>query len=235
MSNKLNTVQRPIKWMFLASSIALASGLVAMMANSASASILSFQVNQNPTNDTSIFYDVTIKDIVGGVQVGVTQSATSPNSGDLLGLFFNVQPGNASNYGITGLSNFTNIAGDVISNVCFNTTNCGNGNNVNGGPVNSFDIGLTFGSQGTAGGVLVKSNTFSIASSTLTTANFLNQSFAVRAQTSGIDPTTGGGGSTKEFGVAPSQAVPEPLTILGALTAAGFGAAFKRRTTKTED
>jgi hypothetical protein len=40
-----------------------------------------------------------------------------------------------------------------------------------------------------------------------------------------------GGGSDSYV----SQAVPEPLTILGALTAVGFGAAFKRRSTKTED
>ena len=34
---------------------------------------------------------------------------------------------------------------------------------------------------------------------------------------------------------APGTAVPEPLTILGAATAAGFGAAFKRRLAKAKD
>jgi hypothetical protein len=34
---------------------------------------------------------------------------------------------------------------------------------------------------------------------------------------------------------APPAAVPEPLTILGAATAAGFGAAFKRRLAKIKD
>jgi len=33
---------------------------------------------------------------------------------------------------------------------------------------------------------------------------------------------------------APGQAVPEPLTILGAATAAGFGASFKRRLAKVK-
>lgn len=35
-------------------------------------------------------------------------------------------------------------------------------------------------------------------------------------------------------GAVPVGAVPEPLTILGALTAAGFGAGFKRRLNKTK-
>ena len=42
---------------------------------------------------------------------------------------------------------------------------------------------------------------------------------------------------TPEFGGNPLNpvAVPEPLTVLGAITAAGFGAAFKRRSSKSVD
>jgi hypothetical protein len=40
---------------------------------------------------------------------------------------------------------------------------------------------------------------------------------------------------TKTTALAPGTAVPEPLTILGAATAAGFGAFFKRRLAKLKD
>jgi hypothetical protein len=41
--------------------------------------------------------------------------------------------------------------------------------------------------------------------------------------------------ATKTTALAPGTAVPEPLTILGAATAAGFGAFFKRRLAKLKD
>ena len=43
------------------------------------------------------------------------------------------------------------------------------------------------------------------------------------------------GASTSTMTPGGGEAVPEPLTILGALTAAGFGVAFKRRANRTED
>jgi hypothetical protein len=227
---------------------AIATLSAPMMASSASAATVSFQVGTAATGSVDVDYDVKISDIAGGVQIDVNQAATSPNSADILGLFFNLQPGNASNFGITS-SSFTKLAGDAITQVCFNTTSCGSGNNINGGTMpSSFDIGMKLGSTGSSGG-LVKFSSFTIASASLTTANFLNQAFAVRAQTAGSNPTTGGSGSVKELGFAPSTvdtitppppgggtgAVPEPLTMLGAGAAVAFGSYFKKRANKNSN
>lgn len=248
MFDQLKNKTNSINLLSLVGGTAIAAATtLALTAGTASAGTLSFQVAT--AYDTDVRYDVQIKDLAAnaGVQISVNQSATSPNSADLLGLFFNLNPGTASSFGITS-SSFTKISGDAISEVCFGGTSCGGGNNVNGdiaGIISSFDIGLKLGSTGSSGG-LVKTSVFSIASSSLTTANFLSQAFAVRAQSAGSNSTTGGSGSVKELGYAGSAidtplapapvpaAVPEPLTILGAATAAGFGASFKRRLAKAK-
>jgi hypothetical protein len=248
MKNIKNNIPQGL--LSVAGAIALATLSAPMMAGSASAATVSFQVGTAATDSVDVDYDVKISDIAGGVQIDVNQAATSPNSADILGLFFNVQPGNASNFGITSASQFTKLAGDAITQVCFNTTSCGSGNNINGGTMPSpFDIGMKLGSTGSSGG-LVKFSSFTIASASLTTANFLNQAFAVRAQTAGSNPTTGGSGSVKELGFAPSTvdtitppppggggtgAVPEPLTMLGAGAAVAFGSYFKKRANKNSN
>ncbi len=248
MKNIKNNIPQGL--LSVAGAIALATMSAPMMAGSASAATVSFQVGTAATGSVDVDYDVKISDIAGGVQIDVNQAATSPNSADILGLFFNVQPGNASNFGITSASQFTKLAGDAITQVCFNATSCGSGNNINGGTMpSSFDIGMKLGSTGSSGG-LVKFSSFTIASASLTTANFLNQAFAVRAQTAGSNPTTGGSGSVKELGFAPSTvdtitppppgggggtgAVPEPLTMLGAGAAVAFGSYFKKRANKND-
>lgn len=63
---------------------------------------------------------------------------------------------------------------------------------------------------------------------------FANRTFATLGLTQGTYIWNWGSGAnadtfTLNIG---SAAVPEPLTILGAATAAGFGAAFKRRLNK---
>ena len=247
MKNIKNNIPQGL--LSVAGAIALATLSAPMMAGSASAATVSFQVGTAATGSVDVDYDVKISDIAGGVQIDVNQAATSPNSADILGLFFNLQPGNASNFGITSASQFTKLAGDAITQVCFNTTSCGGGNNVNGMGL-SFDIGMNLGSQGSSGG-LVKFSSFTIASASLTTANFLGQAFAVRAQSAGSNPATGGSGSVKELGFAPSTvdtitppppgggggtgAVPEPLTMLGAGAAVAFGSYFKKRANKNSN
>jgi hypothetical protein len=248
MKNIKNNIPQGL--LSVAGAITLATLSAPMMAGSASAATVSFQVGTAATDSVDVDYDVKISDIAGGVQIDVNQAATSPNSADILGLFFNLQPGNASNFGITSASQFTKLAGDAITQVCFNTTSCGSGNNINGGTMpSSFDIGMKLGSTGSSGG-LVKFSSFTIASANLTTANFLNQAFAVRAQTAGSNPATGGSGSVKELGFAPSTvdtitppppggggtgAVPEPLTMLGAGAAVAFGSYFKKRANKNSN
>ena len=252
MFNGLKIKTNSINLFSLLGGATIAAASLALTAGNASAGTLSFQVAT--AYDTDVKYDVQITDLATntgvptGVQISVNQATNSPNSADLLGLFFNLNPGTASSFGITSSNSFTKISGDAISQVCFGVTACGSGNNVNGGIagiISSFDIGLKLGSTGSSGG-LVKSSVFSIASSSLTTANFLNQAFAVRAQSAGSNSITGGSGSVKELGYAGStidappapthvpEDVPEPLTILGAATAAAFGASFKRRLAKAK-
>ena len=252
MTTSMKNIKNNIPQGLLSVAGAIATLSAPMMASSASAATVSFQVGTAATGSVDVDYDVKISDIAGGVQIDVNQAATSPNSADILGLFFNVQPGNASNFGITSASQFTKLAGDAITQVCFNTTSCGSGNNINGGTMpSSFDIGMKLGSTGSSGG-LVKFSSFTIASANLTTANFLNQAFAVRAQTAGSNPATGGSGSVKELGFAPSTvdtitppppggggggtgAVPEPLTMMGAGVAVAFGSYFKKRANKNSN
>ena len=244
MTTSMKNIKNNIPQGLLSVAGAIATLSAPMMAGSASASTLSFLVGNNATGDTDVDYNVKISDIAGGVQIDVNQAATSPNSADILGLFFNLQPGNASNFGITSASQFTKLAGDAITQVCFNTTSCGSGNNINGMKVSgkqlSFDIGMKLGSTGSSGG-LVKLSSFTIASSSLTTANFLGQAFAVRGQTAGPNGT----GSVKELGFAPNTVdpltpppgtgVPEPLTMMGAGVAVAFGSYFKKRANKNSN
>lgn len=248
MKNIKNNIPQGL--LSVAGAIALATLSTSMMVDSASAATVSFQVGTAATGSVDVDYDVKISDIADGVQIDVNQAATSPNSADIFGLFFNVDPGSASNFNITA-SSFTKLAGDAIKSVCFNNvTSCGNGgNNINGMKdgknQRTFDIGMQLGDPGSSNG-LVKLSSFKIASANLTTANFLNQAFAVRAQTAGPK----GDGSVKELGFAPSTvdtitpppggggggtgAVPEPLTMLGAGAAVAFGSYFKKRANKND-
>lgn len=209
----------------LVGSTVLAAGMafIPSIFDSANAATVSFQVTNKISDDTTpIFYDVTLSDITGGgVKVTLAQSTNTPNNGDLFGAFFNIagSPTTSSNV----------VTGTNVTNYAFNTSNLGGGNNVT--PAGPFDIGVTFGRSGSSGGLL-KSTMFNITG--VTVNDFLNQSFAIRAQTSGPG-ANGGNGSTKVIGTVPSgTAVPEPLTMLGAGAAVGFGTIFKKRLAKAQ-
>ena len=108
MFNGLKIKTNSINLLSLVGGATIAAATLALTAGNASAGTLSFQV-ATQYGSTDVEYDVQIKDLTAnaGVQISVNQSATSPNSADLLGLFFNLTPGNASNFGITS-SSFTN-------------------------------------------------------------------------------------------------------------------------------
>ena len=57
----------------------------------------------------------------------------------------------------------------------------------------------------------------------------LNNDFNSTSGGSLSDPTS----NVSALSLTPAAAVPEPLTILGAVTAAGFGAGFKRKLAKS--
>lgn len=120
-----------------------------------------------------------------------------------------------------------------------------------------FDIQFNWGSANSGGGIQrfnnIDTNTFTITSSSgLSVQDFnykTSNTTASGTGTAGTDRYAGvhvaginsnasgavaSGTPTYVPTTAPGQAVPEPLTILGAATAAGFGAAFKRRLAKVK-
>lgn len=97
----------------------------------------------------------------------------------------------------------------------------------------SFNIpaGTYFASTSKSSGAL----NVAVASSPTLSA-FYNQSLSGTWRLTISDNAGGDTGSFQSFtvsGDATTSAVPEPLTILGAMTAAGFGAVFKRRSAKS--
>jgi hypothetical protein len=66
---------------------------------------------------------------------------------------------------------------------------------------------------------------------------FNNQTFATLGLTSGNSYTwtLGSGSNTDSFTINIGQAVPEPLTILGAGLAAAFGAVFKNKSSRKSE
>lgn len=230
MSNKLNTVQRPIKSMFVAGGITLASGLVAMMAGSASAAVFTqgttqtvgysqnfgggivsatvdFTLSNLTNNQAEFIIKVTNNTILGSLtNAGLASIGFSSDPDATAGsatLSSVLQPDDTNVF--SGVGTPDSIPSLGLTEICTWA-----GNNCNGGPQNSL---LAVG----------QTDTFKLTYLGNFSNNITLDNFGVKFQTSA--------GSTEFYG----QAVPEPLTILGALTAAGFGVAFKRRTTKTED
>ena len=84
------------------------------------------------------------------------------------------------------------------------------------------------------------SGTLSLSGSNVTTT-LTNDSGAGRISFTGLNtktfsftmPQSAGAIAIDRFGITAS-AVPEPLTILGAITAAGFGVGFKRKLAKNQ-
>lgn len=218
-------------------STALASaGIVVLMAavNPANAASLSFSASDGTRSSTPVNVDIFAKDVDDGVEVTLKVN-DSNNIGDLLAVYFNF--GGTFNHNTLKASNVT---GQDVTKVAFNT------NNIVGGNIGQrFEMAVQFGTVGAAGGLLT-STTFKIAQAGLTVQEFLNQTFAVRLQAVGSGPN-GGGGSAKQYGVAPTAfdpekpptvvpptgtAVPEPMTILGSLAALGAGYSVKRKQAK---
>jgi hypothetical protein len=107
-----------------------------------------------------------------------------------------------------------------------------------------FDIQFNWGNANSGGGIQRFNNTdtnmFTITSASGVSVqdfNYLtpNNRYA-GIHVAGINSNQSGAlASATPSYVASAAAVPEPLTILGAATAAGFGAAFKRRLAKIKD
>ncbi|MBI1392566.1 MAG: VPLPA-CTERM sorting domain-containing protein [Alphaproteobacteria bacterium] len=199
---------------------AVALSVVASV-SAAEAATLSFKLTDTQGSASSDT-DVVLEDVAGGVKFTYTVNDPA-NTADLASVFFNVS-------GVTPALSLANIANDAgaVTGVFLNTN--GTGPNGLGGNIGqTFDIAIKIGELG-SGGDFFSSFVFTILASGLDVSDFLGQTFAVRGQTVRPPNSTGGGSSSKEFGVAPGtpdNVVPLPaaawflLTGLGGLMAAG--------------
>jgi hypothetical protein len=206
---------------------AMLAGLLMASVGSASAGTVTFNSFDQYGSDF-VNYVVTIDDLTADVfTVNVKIAENSPNSGDILGIAFDL------NYEFTDKN--LNIKGSDITKIGFNTLNNQGGNNFNGSGANLFsggtpDVLLTIGRSG-SGFDFITQTSFTIASlGNALDAAFSGTVFGIRAQTVGLN----GNGSSKDiasFFTFEGAPVPVPAVVwfmgTGLLGLLGFARARK--------
>jgi len=186
----------------MAAALALAAFLLGAGTARLDASVISFGVDQGTNN---AFANVFVDDASTPGKIKFTVNVVPDvihgnNVGDLLGVFFNVNP-----YPLTGLSGANFSGSDLIAvaiSPSGNTIDTAGDtcNNVNGAVASTFDVGLEFQHCGTPAGLLLTTSFTMDATYGPTTLNaFSFVDFAVRLQTVGPAPN-GGGDSAKLYG-----------------------------------
>jgi hypothetical protein len=257
MSNGLKIKPNSTKLLSLVGGAAIAAATLALTADSASAGTLSFSfetvfngTSPGGNNGSAAPYATAVFTDVDANTVSLTLTSSLENAAHYISdMTFNFNPlKSLSDLAITqasGSGTLTNPSVTASGGIVKNANNLSLGGS--GSTGTGFDIQFNWGSANSGGGIQRFNNTdtnmFTITSASgvsvqdfnyLTSNNRYagihvaginnNQSGAVASASAVYTPTT-----------APGQAVPEPLTILGAATAAGFGAAFKRRLAKAKD
>ena len=194
--------------------IGAAASVLAVMAiaGSAEAAVVSFKLDQKLSDDSDpAFTDVTLEDIEGGVKF--TYTLNYDFDGDIVAAYFNVDES-------VPLPNAS--FSSPVTGVAYNTRNVQSGN-----IGATYDIGVAIGEPGLKGGSdRFNDFMFTILADGLDVSDFLEQSFAVRVQSTGED----GEGSAKIGGTSPGM-TPIPLPAAGWMLIAGLGglAAARRR------
>ncbi|MBS3954639.1 MAG: hypothetical protein KGZ88_16930 [Methylomicrobium sp.] len=184
-------------------SSAMLAGLLMASAGSASAGTVTFN-NFVQYGSDAVNYVVTIDQLADVFNVNVKIAENSPNTGDILGIAFDL------NYEITA----SDIDGDDITKIGFNTLNNQGGNNFNGAGASEFsggrpDVLLTIGNSG-SGFDFISQTSFTIAildGITLENA-FSGTAFGIRAQSVGPNRN----GSSKDIAIiSPDGGAPIPV------------------------
>jgi hypothetical protein len=184
----------------------LAAFALCTMLPSIGAAEVIFDLDPYTGDDSNVV--VTIADIIGGVQVSA-QVNDAPNTGDLRGLFFSINPF------VAGLT-FQNVSGGpIVDSVILENSvvNLGGGNNTK--PLGGFDVGLTIGfSPGVGGGDDFQTTVFQVLGAGLNETSFTE--FAARLASVGLPGQVREGSSKLYAGPRdPNVAeAPEPSTYM---------------------
>ncbi|MCD2450995.1 VPLPA-CTERM sorting domain-containing protein [Methylicorpusculum oleiharenae] len=209
---------------------AMLAGLLMASAGSASAGTVTFNDFVQYGSD-AVNYVVTIDHLTDTFTVNVKIADNSPNTGDILGIAFDLNNG--------FIANNLAIKGDDIEKVGFNTLNNGGGNNFQGSGDNLFsngtpDVLLTIGDPGSRSGLITQTSFTFASSGKILEEVFLGTAFGIRAQSVGPGPN-GGSGSSKDIAfITPDEGSPVPIPaavwFMGTGLLGLFGFARARKT-----
>jgi hypothetical protein len=216
-----------MKKQLLSSVLAVGTLAIGCLGQMSSAEAASLTVNLQEFTGDDAGGKVTLTEVTGG-SIDFLVDLTSPTvNGDIQAVFFDIFNESL----LSGLS----ATGTKVTATRFEANSVcsvgSSGNNLNGGGSANpcpFDIGVAIGNVGAAGGRITSTTfTLSHSSSNLTLAQFFDQGFGLRVQ------STGGNfnGSSKLKGTAPltpdvETPIPTPALLPGLI---GMGAAALRK------
>lgn len=188
-----------------------------------------FNLDEFTGDDSNV--TVRIQNIIGGVQVSAVVNE-SPNTGDLIGLFFSINP-------FTGALTFNSVSGGPVTDSLISeddANNLGGGNNVNPSPAASggFDFAVTIGDPGIGQGDDFQTTAFNVLGN-ISETDFTE--VAARVTSVGL-PDGPRNGSSKLFSNEPMNdpndpdPVPEPSTYMLVATGLVVGGVVRRRALK---
>jgi hypothetical protein len=228
----ISTIMKKQLSVFINSAL-LASGLTFAASNfcAANAASLNFNINDYTGDRAKVAFE--LEEIGNEVKVSVDIVKPPTVNGDLQWVFFDLADDNllshlkVKNLYVNNATTVTKatptslIAADKVSIV---------GDIKRNSDPKNFDYGIEISSPGSKNG-LVSSATFTLYMAAGAPQKnvdidwFASEDFGARLQSTGARKE----GSSKLQGSASTAAVPEPLTMMGAGAAIGFGVVFKKR------
>ena len=211
----------------LAGALALSLGFAASWSNAETVTFRNF-VNQDGSDTAKDWIDfvVTVHDeLPGKFTITVDQTATSPNLGDITGVYFDAYEGlTKANAGIT------KIVGDIEA-IYADTNHLPGGSGIN--PIPPFDLGIQYyGMTRKVGKTTYRDDLQSVSFTMNNLDGIINLEdfarFGVRAQSvgpNGVDRLTYNlQGSTKEYSTfnTPPNVVPLPAAVWGGMALMGL-------------